>query len=176
VADERRRLAETIEAVRSFDGRFALDLFLARENEYRRRLEQLAAPHDWIRVLPPIAQGDLVSFANGYDVGVHLMSVQYVNHLYALPNKLFDYIQARLAVAIGPTPAMAEIVEEWDCGVVSSSPSTEDFAAALDRLTVDEVARMKQNADRAANVLTAENNRETVLALVGGAIAEAKTA
>ena len=170
VADERRRLELTIEAVRSFNGRFALDLVLARDNEYRRRLEAMAALHDWIRVLPPVAQEELVSFANDYDVGVHLIQMESLNHVHALPNKLFDYIQARLAVAIGPSPAMAEVVREWDCGVISSSPTPEDFAFALDRLTVEEVARLKGNSDRAAQVLTAENNRETVLSLVREAI------
>jgi glycosyltransferase involved in cell wall biosynthesis len=170
VADERRRLEDTIDAVRRLGGRVTLDLALARDNEYRGRLERMAAPYDFIRVLPPVPQEELISMANGYDVGVHLMPVNLLNHLYSLPNKLFDYIQARLAVAIGPSPAMAEVVHEWDCGIVSASHSPEDFAEALSRLTVAEVTRLKQNADRAAHVLNAESNRKTVLSAVGEAI------
>jgi hypothetical protein len=105
-----------------------------------------------------------VSFANNYDVGVFLIPEgHHPQHLYALPNKLFDYIQARLAVAIGPSPEMANIVREWDCGIVSRSAAPEDFAASLTDLSVSEVERMKQNSDRAARVLTAENNREIVI-------------
>src|SRR6185503_4977074 len=40
VADERRRLEDTIEAVRLLGGRFTLDLVLARDNDYRLRLER----------------------------------------------------------------------------------------------------------------------------------------
>ena len=175
VADERRRLEDTIEVVRSLDGRFTLDLVLARDNEYRRRLERLAASDPRISVLPPVAQSDLVSFANDYDVGVHFLPGHYANQVHALPNKLFDYIQARLAVAVGPSPAMAEVIREWDCGVIASAFTPEAYADSLARLTVDAVTRLKENADRAAGVLTAENNRETVVSLVERAIAGERT-
>ena len=68
LADERRRLEDTIAAVRLLDDRFTLDLVLARENEYRRRLEQLAAEDERVRVLPPVPSEQLVAFANDYDV------------------------------------------------------------------------------------------------------------
>lgn len=171
VADERRRLEDTIEAVRSLEGRFSLDLVLLRDNRYRRHLERLVAAEPLIRILPPVPSRRLVSFANDYDVGVFLLPQRYPNQVHVLPNKLFDYIQARLAVAIGPSPEMAEVVSEWDCGVVSSSFEAGAFAEALEGLTAEEIARMKANADRAAHVLTAEANRDTVVSLVDSAIA-----
>lgn len=174
VADERRRLEETVEAVRSLEGRFAFDMVLARQNEYRRRLERLVASAPNIRVLSPVAQENLIAFANGYDVGVHLFPAQHPNQVHSLPNKLFDYIQARLAVAIGPSPAMAEVVQEWDCGIVSSSFKPAAFADSLSRLTLEEVQRLKRNADRAAHALTAESNRETVVSLVSNVIGPAR--
>jgi hypothetical protein len=174
-ADERRRLEDTIEAVRSLDSRFTLDLVLARDNEYRRRLVRVASTDARIRVLPAIANKDLITFANAYDVGVFLLPAHFPNQVHVLPNKLFDYIQARLAVAIGPSPEMAAIVRQWDCGVVSESFSPASFAAALDRLSVPEVEQMKRNADRAAGVMTADNNRETVLELVRQAIANGRS-
>jgi hypothetical protein len=87
-----------------------------------------------------------------------------------LPNKLFDFIQARLAVAIGPSPEMAAIVEQWDCGVVSETFEPQSFAEALRELTPESVTRMKANADRAARVLNADANRETIVAVVKQAI------
>ena len=123
-----------------------------------------------MRVLPPVPSQELVAFANAYDVGVFLLPARYPNQVHVLPNKLFDYIQARLAVAIGPSPEMAEIVREWECGVVSASFTPEAFAEALDGLSVDRVERMKSNADRAARVLNANANRDKVIALVRNAI------
>lgn len=176
VADERRRLEDTIEAVRLLDGRFALDLVLVRDNEYRRHLERLVAGDPLITVRPPVPAAELVEHANAYDVGVFLLPARFPNQVHVLPNKLFDYIQARLAVAIGPSPEMAEVVREWDCGVVSESFSADSFAAVLGTLTTDEVWRFKQNSDRAARTLNAENNRDRVLSLVEGAISNSDAA
>lgn len=175
VSDERRRLEDTIEAVRLLNDRFVLDIVLARDNQYRRRLERLVASDSRIRLLPPVPQSDVVSFANSYDVGVFLLPGQFPNQVHVLPNKLFDYIQARLAVAIGPSPAMVKVVDEWDCGVVSSSFAPEAFAESLGRLTIAEIERMKCNSDRAAHVLTADKNREVLVSLVQLAIAGARS-
>ena len=165
-ADERRRLEDTIEAVRSLGDGFVLDLVLARDNGYRHRLEQMVAGDRQCRVLPPVPTAEVIPFANAYDVGVFLLPARFPNQVHVLPNKLFDYIQARLAVAIGPSPEMAAVVGEWDCGVVSQDFTPESFAATLRTLTVAEVQRLKTNADQAAKVLNAEHNRETVRQLV----------
>jgi hypothetical protein len=170
VADRRRRLEDTIAAVGSLDGRFTLDIVLAGDSGYRRELEHLAGHDDRIRVLPPVPVDQLLSFANRYDVGVFLLPAHFPNQVHALPNKLFDYIQARLAVAIGPSPEMARIVTEWDCGVVAESFSPDAFAAALGQLAPQRVAEMKGNAHKAAKVLNANQNREVVRALVRSAI------
>jgi hypothetical protein len=170
LADERRRLEDTIEAVAQLGEGFTLDLILGRHNEYRRRLERLAERHAGIRVLPPVPSQELLRVANGYDVGVFLLPGQNPNQVHVLPNKLFDYIQGRLAVAIGPSVEMAAIVREWDCGVVSDDFTPGSFAAALGTLDVSAVSRMKSNADRAARVLNADNNRDVVRELVRQAI------
>lgn len=170
LADERRRLEDTIEAVAMLDERFSMDLILGRDNAYRRRLEQLASRHPRIRVLPPVPSRELLSVANRYDVGVFLLPGQNPNQVHVLPNKLFDYIQARLAVAIGPSGEMAAIVREWECGVVSESFEPASLAASLATLDGAAVERMKANADRAAQVLTAEGNRDVVRELVGEAV------
>jgi len=172
VADERRRLEDTIEAVRLLGGRFTLDLVLARDNDYRLRLERLAASEPGIRVLPAVPVDELLSFANTYDVGVFLLPARFPNQVHVLPNKLFDYIQARLAVAIGPSQEMAAVVREWNCGVISESFTAEAFAASLAELDHDEVSRLKANSDRAAHVLTAENNRDVVLEVVREAVSD----
>jgi hypothetical protein len=69
---------------------------------------------------------------------------------------------------------MAEIVAEWECGVISASFTAEAFAEALGRLTVEGVRRIGSNADKAAGVLNADANRETVISVVKNAIGTGK--
>jgi len=170
IADERRRLEDTIQAVQMLEGRFTLDLVLMRDNSYRRRLEALVAGDQRIRILPPVRREEILEFANQYDVGVFLLPAQFPNQVHVLPNKLFDYIQARLAVAIGPSREMVDVVRKWDCGIISDDFRADSLAQALSRLTPAEVRRMKANADLAAGTLNAEANRELVLRVVAGAL------
>lgn len=172
VSDARRRLESTIEAVRLLDGRFTLDIILARDNDYRRRIERMVEPDAAIRLLPAVPQPALIATLNAYDVGVHLFPGNDPNQVFSLPNKLFDYIQARLAVAIGPSPEMAAIVREWGCGIVSDSFEPRAFADALAALSTGDVERLKASSDRAAAALNADHNRETVLRLLRTALGD----
>ena len=44
---------------------------------------------------------------NAHDVGVYVLPPVSFNHLWALPNKVFDFVQGRLALVVGPSPEMA---------------------------------------------------------------------
>jgi hypothetical protein len=89
----------------------------------------------------------------------------------SLPNKLFDFLQARLALVIGPSPEMARIVREHDCGLVTAGFAVEDLVQTLRTLRPERVAALKRGSDRAASVLNAERNREVMLRLVEEALA-----
>ena len=55
------------------------------------------------------------------------------NNKLALPNKLFDYVQARLGVLIGPSPEMVHYVEEYDLGEVAARLRPSAATTAGDR-------------------------------------------
>jgi glycosyltransferase involved in cell wall biosynthesis len=90
----------------------------------------------------------------------------------ALPNKFFEYIQARLAIAIGPSPEMARIVQEFGCGVVAEDFSPASLAHALNQLSSADIDRMKAGSDRAARAYTAETNAEKLREIVASVLKE----
>ena len=83
-----------------------------------------------------------------------------------MPNKFFDFIQARLAIAVGPTPEMAALVHQYKIGVVSSDFSPERLAQQLNSLTQQQLADFKQNSVYAAKELNAEFNSARLNELV----------
>jgi hypothetical protein len=171
VADPQRRLELMIEASDLLDDRFSLDLMLTPASpRYYARLEQMVAARPRVTLIEPVAQREIVERCNAYDIGVYLLPPRNENLLHALPNKLFEFIQARLAVVIGPSPEMAGIVREWDCGVVAEDFTPGALAAALRGLTAERVAAFKQRAHEAAAALNSERNAEIMRDLVEHAL------
>jgi uncharacterized UPF0146 family protein len=83
-----------------------------------------------------------------------------------LPNKFFEFIQARLAIAIGPSPEMAAIVKEHDLGVVADDFTPQALAAKLNALTVDDIMHYKHNANKAAAIYNAEESMKVLKTVV----------
>ena len=151
------------------DERFRLDFMLiSSDPRYFDYLKKLASNDARIRFIEPVAMQDIPKVSNQYDIGVFLLPPVNFNYLHALPNKLFEFIQARLAVAIGPSPEMKRLVEQYDCGVVADDFSPQSLAKSLSGLTEDRICYFKQQAHQAASVLCAEHNAKTIIDLVEG--------
>ena len=171
-ADPRRRLERTIEAMRLIDGRFELDLMLVGQDAWVERLRRAAAGDKRIRFRGAVPMREIPAVANSYDVGVFLLEPSSPNQLHVLPNKLFEFIQARLAVVIGPSPDMAALVRERGLGVVSDDFTPEAFARALESLDAATIARFKERSHAAAAELNAERNHDLILESVESMLSE----
>ena len=159
IASPQRRIEDMIRMAEMLDERFSFDLFLLPLNqEYRDRMRRLVEGKKNIRVLDPVPMQELVVRTNPYDLGLFMTYPSTFNLRYSLPNKFFEYIQARLAVAIGPYPELSEYVRRYDCGIISESFEPEDMANALNSLTEEDISKMKGKSDAAARELTAERS------------------
>jgi hypothetical protein len=163
IAAPGRKLEMIVEAVRLLDGRFSLDFMLMPTTPgYLETLKQRAADIPSIAFRDPVPMPEIVSHISQYDMGLFLLEPHTFNHRHFLPNKLFEFIQARLAVAVGPSPDMAELVREYAVGAVSPDCTPQSFAAMLDRLKPEDIDRFKANAHKAASVLCWERNDEAL--------------
>lgn len=109
-----------------------------------------------VRFRDPVPFQDMIPTLQQYDVGISMLPPTSFNNTMALPNKLFEYVQARLAVVIGPSPEMARVVREHDLGVVSKDFTPESLREAIESLTVAKVDQFKANSHAAARELSAE--------------------
>jgi len=101
---------------------------------------------------------EIVWASNDYDVGIYIFEPSNFNHQHALPNKLFEFLQARLAVAIGPSPEMANIIRKYDCGVIAKDFKPETMAEELRTLSREKLIHLKQHSARAAQEVNSERN------------------
>lgn len=154
-----RHLELMIDAVAESDRGATLDMYLVPSTpSYVAELKERVATcaPDRIRILDPLPYRDLHAALSQYDVGVYSAPPVSFNHLWMLPNKLFDFIQSRLAVVVSPNPEMRRIVEEYGVGTVAAGYTANDLRLALDGLTAESIDIAKQAADESAHRLSAE--------------------
>ena len=162
-----RHLGVMIEMMKHLDVRFTLDFMLVETDAtYMAELRTAAQADSRIRFIEPVAMQDICQRLNEFDVGVYLLPPVNFNHEHALPNKFFEFIQARLAVAIGPSPEMATLLRHYQCGVVAESFDPQALAAVVQQLDTQSVARFKVASDVAAGDLNYERGGELLLSEV----------
>ncbi|HEY9839990.1 MAG: glycosyltransferase family 4 protein [Candidatus Sericytochromatia bacterium] len=167
LAAPNRRLELMIELMDRLDSRFELDLMLVTFNQnYLAGLKAAAAHQPRIRFREPVPLPEIVPVLNAYDIGLFLLPPLSFNSLMTLPNKFFEFVQARLATVIGPSPEMARLVKHYDCGLIAPDFEPASMAELLNRLTPEQLSAYKLQSHRAAAELCAETNAEALLALV----------
>lgn len=74
---------------------------------------------------------DLWKYTSQADVGVSLEEDLGLNYQFSLPNKLFDYIQARIPVVVSDLPEMSLVVSSYAIGRVLYQRTPEALAVIL---------------------------------------------
>lgn len=153
-----RKLDIMLDAVELAASEFSLDLYLtANDPPYIEELKARAAELEHVRINDPVPYDELIPTLNGYDVGVFVLPPVNFSYRWALPNKIFDFIQARLAVVVGPSPEMAAIVTDNKLGLVARDFTAQSLADSLDSLTGESVAAFKSAAMKTASELNADS-------------------
>lgn len=158
-AHRARKIEKMIEMMKYLDDRFSLDLMLMpTDRDYYRFLWKKAEGMSNVTFRDPVPMKEIVRTANQYDVGVYIFEPTNFNSRFALPNKLFEFIQSRLAVAIGPSYEMEKIVRHYDCGVVAKDFEPCSLANKLGKLNRKRIEYFKEQCGKAAMELSSEAN------------------
>ena len=157
----KRSLEVMLDAVQQSSANVTLDMYVTpNDPDYLEKLKAKYATEPRIRFNEPVPYEQLVSVLNGYDVGVFTLPPLTFSYRWALPNKFFDYVQARLGILIGPSPEMAHLVQQMGNGEVCGGFSADDLQVAFENLSVDKVDDWKRASQRVALKLSAEQQSE----------------
>lgn len=163
VCNRSRRLELTIDCMKYLPEHYSLDLLLVKDEQYYPELVQYARHEKRIRFIPTVPTEEIIPLINAYDLGLFLLPPLNFNYLNALPNKLFEFIQARLAIVVSPNPEMKTLVEDHKMGIVSKDYSAAEFARAILSLSSDDINTLKQNTHKAAAVINDEEEQKKIL-------------
>lgn len=158
-----RKIELMIEVMDELGPGYELDFILVPGDPiYINELKNKKTNHLNINFIEPVDVSEIPIIINQYDIGIFLLSESNFNYKYALPNKLFEFIQARLAIAIGPSPEMADIVRKYNIGVVSDYIDSQSLAQEILKLTPKQLESYKINTNIAARELNIEENHRLI--------------
>jgi hypothetical protein len=164
-----RNLEALIEAVRGLGAGYTLDLYLVPGRDggrYLNQLRSLIGGDERITLHPPVTPQQLVPTLNRYDVGIFSLPPLTPNHRLMLPNKIFDFVQARLAVVFNSAPETDRIISEHDLGAIAPDAGAHAMRQTLAALDSGRVRECKQHAHAAAKVLNSAEDSEVTRTVV----------
>jgi len=152
-----REIEKMVRMAELLDSRYFIHFYLVdRSNgKYFNKIKKISNSE---RVIfhDPVPTANIPDEINKYDIGLFLLPPNNFNYRHALPNKFFEFIQARLAIAIGPSLEMKHYVDKYSLGVCSDSFSPFDLAHELNILSSNKIRQFKLNVDKAALELNFE--------------------
>ncbi|MFT6828047.1 MAG: glycosyltransferase involved in cell wall biosynthesis [Roseivirga sp.] len=173
IINKSRKIETMIEVAQKLGTDYTLDLILMlpeyaskQTSEYFQSLKTKVKEIENVNILAPMTNDKIVPYINKYDIGIFLLEPVNFNYTYALPNKLFDFIQARLAIAIGPSLEMRQYVLEYDLGIVSKSFDAIDLAEEIKKFSASDIQNFKDNSHKVAMDLSEEGTKKIFSSII----------
>jgi hypothetical protein len=164
-----RQLERMIRMMRTTDERYVLHLMLVGEDqEYLTFLQNEADAIGRNNIIfeKPTNPREIVAKIAQYDMGLYILAPVTFNDQHALPNKFFDFIGAGLAIAIGPSPNMAKMINQHGMGWIADDFEPETMAKLLNSLSLDEIKAKKAASLELRRTLTSETEMGKMVDLV----------
>ena len=133
------------------------------EVDYLSELKLKYKSNSKIIFIEPVAVSEIPAECNKYDIGLFILPPVNFNWLNVLPNKLFEYVQGRLCLAVSPNPDMKGIVEKFELGIVSENYSAGAMAEKIKSLNIVKIDAFKSNSHKHAAELSGEHNQRLML-------------
>lgn len=131
-------------------------------------VKKAAAENKNIFFHPAVSQAELPDFTGSADYGFCLFQGKTLNHQYALGNKLFEYIQARLPVLCSNMPGFRQVVKENMGIVIENHNNINAIQKAIFEIQNLEKKDTQLALDEAAKKFTWENQEQTLLEVYEG--------
>jgi glycosyltransferase involved in cell wall biosynthesis len=157
-----RKLEQMADAVLACGNKYSLTFMLMNTNT--AYLEKLKAAYEnkGVEFLEPVPYDKIIEAINKYDLGLYILPNDTINHDLALPNKVFEFVQAKLALVVSPNKAMTNMVLNYGIGKVSAGFDAKSMADLLKDLNREEILGFKQRAKEVSQQLSSQADEKLI--------------
>ena len=166
-----RDLQGLIKAVQILGKGYELHFYLIGEECLVNKLKSVAegAP---VFFHEPVSMELIAQEINQYDIGVYLLRDGNLNNKYAMPNKLYEFVQARLAIATSSNHEMKQFILKYKVGRVTAECNGTSLAQTIKEMSPDTILNYKRNSDRVARENCSEKYHGLIRSLTKKAIGQ----
>lgn len=133
-------------------------------DEYKDLVRKLNLENK-VKFLGNLHPDELRTITEKADVGLSIEENKGLSYYYSLPNKISDYIQARVPVVVSKFPEMQKIVEKYQVGEFISSHEPKHLAEKVNLVLEKGRSSYLPQLEIAANELCWENEAPKILEL-----------
>ncbi len=113
-----------------------------------------------VKFLGKISPKQLQQLTPLADLGISLEEDRGLNYRFALPNKLFDYIQAKIPVIVSDLPEMKKVIEKYDIGTILYNRSSENLTQQIKEILDKGKQNWQNSLSKAAEELVWEKEQD----------------
>lgn len=161
IAGPSRKLELLVDMMNYLDNdKYELNLMLITSTYtklYAYKLKKLSKGLN-INFLKPVKRSNLISYSNQFDVGITFIPPSNFNLKYCLPNKFFEFVQSRLAIAIGPDIEMSRYLKKYDLGIIADVWTSKSLAKSISAISSEKLMYYKYQCHKFAKELSSESN------------------
>ncbi|WP_170126806.1 glycosyltransferase [Helicobacter anseris] len=151
-----------LDIAQELDQRFHIYILgLSNQANFLQSLQQKAPSN--VSFLPPVAMQDIIPFTQQFDLGILTLTPNNFNNANAMPNKFFEYIQARLGIITTPLPSLSSFISKYHIGKMSQDFSKESLVHTINTLDTKEIKNFKISAHYASQTLNLLSNQKKIL-------------
>ncbi|MCC6448325.1 MAG: hypothetical protein IT215_06550, partial [Chitinophagaceae bacterium] len=159
-----RKIEDMIQMMDYLNEDYELHLMLSdNKSEYFHSLAEIIKQKKNVFLIDPVPFDKIIETINQFDMGLYILPPTNFNNSIALPNKFFEFLQAKLCIAIGPSPEMKSLIEQYHLGIVANDFNPKSLAEKILTLSIEDINLYKKNAENIAKTLCAETYNEILL-------------
>jgi glycosyltransferase involved in cell wall biosynthesis len=164
VASPIRKIENMVDAFAQLGPKYELHLLLMNnDNEYYQWLIKTAEKYPNIYMHKPVPTKEIPRFINQFDITLNFIPPINFNYTCGLPNKFFESIQARIMLICGPLEEQRFLINKYGLGLVGNGFEYQDVIDVMKQVKKADIRQYKENADKAAHLLSAEKIMEQLV-------------